>query len=601
MRLHLPFALLSLLYTTSTVLAGTYTPPASTLTTVPAPTPTNGSSIPSIDKNKDKDKDTDYDYDYDDEDEYDYEDNDDEDFDFVDDDENGDLDDDDDGYFFPPADQPCDCYVVSGPEPGYFQHHRFYDFRQSNYHERALNKTPPGPSGSPGRPVNASRVKGTADKSNRAGMAYHDSLDGTAFAKDWNVQSWDRQGSVLFPVNIANSIDNIFMVKNSTDEDDSATHLVLRTTRFENYTSTAEVEYGYDDLLHCSLRARLRLYSNEGWVSSPFESNSTVNASSCTVPGDAVFASYNTGPPEPGVCAGIFTYHSRDVESDIEILTSDPETWIRYSNQPDWDPITDLDIPGASSIVDLPVSYSTWANHRIDWFPGMSRWFLDDDLQLEKTYGVPDKPSMVVLNLWSDGGVWSGNLSVGSSVFMGVEWIEVLYNTSASNYPNFDKITRSSRRRNSDDDDDEDEPDYDDDEAEDNPEEGVEDTIDDIADDNVEEEDGYEEDEYDDEFQSDGLIGRRRINRQPVSKRRRHQKILGISKPYDEQGDDKEQEEYNNLESKKIEKRRTRKEGHTIKPKKHKGKGKVQEDKECRVICRVDDVRDIGVPEVVQE
>lgn len=32
--------------------------------------------------------------------------------------------------------------------------------------------------------------------------------------------------------------------------------------------------------------------------------------------------------------------------------------------------------------------------------------------------------------MWSDGGVWSGNMSVGSSAELQVEWIQILFNTS---------------------------------------------------------------------------------------------------------------------------------------------------------------------------
>lgn len=48
------------------------------------------------------------------------------------------------------------------------------------------------------------------------------------------------------------------------------------------------------------------------------------------------------------------------------------------------------------------------------------------------TYSVPRKPSGLVLNMWSDGGVWSGNMTVGESAELQIEWIQVLFNTSGS-------------------------------------------------------------------------------------------------------------------------------------------------------------------------
>lgn len=60
----------------------------------------------------------------------------------------------------------------------------------------------------------------------------------------------------------------------------------------------------------------------------------------------------------------------------------------------------------------------------------MSRWFIDQKFVAASNYSVPRKPSGLVLNMWSDGGVWSGNMSVGSSVELQVEWIQILFNTS---------------------------------------------------------------------------------------------------------------------------------------------------------------------------
>lgn len=32
--------------------------------------------------------------------------------------------------------------------------------------------------------------------------------------------------------------------------------------------------------------------------------------------------------------------------------------------------------------------------------------------------------------MWSDGGVWSGNMSVGDTAYMEIEWVEMAFNTS---------------------------------------------------------------------------------------------------------------------------------------------------------------------------
>ncbi|KAE8356799.1 concanavalin A-like lectin/glucanase domain-containing protein [Aspergillus coremiiformis] len=148
----------------------------------------------------------------------------------------------------------------------------------------------------------------------------------------------------------------------------------MQTTRLADRVSTAEIEFQASNILHCS--------------------------------------------------------RSKTCESDIEILTSDPPHTIHYSNQPDYDPISDKVIPGAGSRMNISVPWTAWVTHRLDWFPNISRWYTGEVLQLANSYGVPREPSTLVLNLWSDGGNWTGDLRVGESVFLGVEWIELVFNVS---------------------------------------------------------------------------------------------------------------------------------------------------------------------------
>lgn len=276
-------------------------------------------------------------------------------------------------------------------------------------------------------------------------------LEETGFLDDWAIQDWSREGSKLFPIPIRNYYENVFVLEDTTNNTTDTTYLALRTQRLHNHTSTAEIETYSHDYFRCSLRVRLRLHAGRNrqledvdededededgdgdWDErddgSEFDKDAIPSKGrnrSKLVP-----ANFRLRPPPTGAVAGIFTYHSAKVESDIEILTADPPTQVRYANQPDWDPLTDLEIPGASTVVQLPVPWTSWATHRLDWFPNMTRWYFDNTLQDEKDYHVPDKPSMLALNLWSDGGEWSGNMTIGSTVLMGIEWIEVAYNTS---------------------------------------------------------------------------------------------------------------------------------------------------------------------------
>ncbi|EFE43821.1 endo-1,3(4)-beta-glucanase, putative [Trichophyton verrucosum HKI 0517] len=349
---------------------------------------------------------------------------------------------------------PCDCYVVSGEDPGYFKHHRFYDFRnrglelaadkekhqqqqRRNITSRRLPGT--GRGGIPGHIPGSVVDFDSKGRDNEAGGApdpnadsneFHPTLAGSRFIEDWDVQNWNREGSALFPIPIRNSHHNVFIVRNSTERGDETTHMVLRTVRMENHTSTAEVQTHDTDIFHVSLRVRLRLYANSGWFYFPKEKGGNIS----TVEDDAHYflpTSYWIKGPPVGACAGVFTYYGKNDESDIEILTGDPSNLVRYANQPDWDPKTDESIPGASDEVEIAIPWTHWGDHRIDWFQDISRWYFNGEQLVSKTYGVPKHPSMLILNLWSDGGEWTGNMTVGSSVYMGVEWVEMVYNKTS--------------------------------------------------------------------------------------------------------------------------------------------------------------------------
>lgn len=129
--------------------------------------------------------------------------------------------------------------------------------------------------------------------------------------------------------------------------------------------------------------------------------------------------------------AGLFLYLDDNCESDIEILTADPTSHVRYSNQPTVDPAGNL-IDAASQDVVLPrgMAWTGWNDHRIDWLPGRSAWYVSGVSVANMTYGVPKRPSSLTLNLWSDGGVWSGEMGVGGEAGLQIQWIEMVFNTS---------------------------------------------------------------------------------------------------------------------------------------------------------------------------
>lgn len=153
------------------------------------------------------------------------------------------------------------------------------------------------------------------------------------------------------------------------------------------------------DLLHASMRIRMKVLTDEE---------------------DEV---------APGAVIGFFTYASDTQESDIEILTNNPTTRVKVTNQP-----ASSTIPGAELNATYPNStrWTEWVDYRLDWFDGSTVWYVGSDMVYSTSNSVPTVASPLVFNVWSNGGTFSGKMKVGTEVRVAVEWIEVAFNGSAS-------------------------------------------------------------------------------------------------------------------------------------------------------------------------
>ena len=177
--------------------------------------------------------------------------------------------------------------------------------------------------------------------------------------------------------------------------------LSLVTTRMADYQSTAQIQTAVGNMTHASIRIEARLL----------------------------------GPP--GACAGFFIYGNDNNESDIELLTNDTSSIFHATNHPSQDASGNI-IPGASSILPIPAngtangttngSFTDWNEWRMDWLPGLSQWFINGDLVLNKTYAVPKIPAYLGLNMWGDGGTWTGNMTVGDSATLQIRFVEIAWN-----------------------------------------------------------------------------------------------------------------------------------------------------------------------------
>lgn len=193
-----------------------------------------------------------------------------------------------------------------------------------------------------------------------------------------------------------------FEIEQSNDSSpDYDSYLTLRTARLDGFQSAAEFDSNERNFEYLSARFLARI----------------------------------TG--SPGACAGMFTYRpppqnapTQVQEIDIEILTSGPDNVVQYTNQPSVDrhgnPVPDSTVNGS-----LPSgSWGEWNVYRLDWMPNQSSWYVNGISVANVTDQVPTDPSGLFLNMWSDGGDWTGVMDVGNEAALQLQWIEVVYNTS---------------------------------------------------------------------------------------------------------------------------------------------------------------------------
>ncbi|KAJ3577377.1 hypothetical protein NPX13_g3191 [Xylaria arbuscula] len=287
------------------------------------------------------------------------------------------------------TDSRCNCYRTNTSTSHYFRNHKFFDFRSLSQYARV--------------PAPIDTAQGNADAP--VTSAYFQSPEWT---NTWAIQSWnnsammggdsDVTGSDA-TVLMVNSPNNIYIQHNDDQKPASNTYLVMRTMRHENLQSAAEIESGSYNYQYLSIRMLSRTRG------------------------------------APGAVTAMFTFRNNDTlakvqESDLEIRTDDPVQYIQYTNQPSWN--ADGNIPQATRNVTLPTKqgWSDWQYHRMDWTPGSTSWLVDGKLLSTIQFQAPKDPSQVIFNTWSDGGTWSGNMTVNSSAEMHVQWIELVYNTT---------------------------------------------------------------------------------------------------------------------------------------------------------------------------
>ncbi|CVK88496.1 related to xyloglucan endo-transglycosylase-like protein [Fusarium mangiferae] len=280
----------------------------------------------------------------------------------------------------------CECYLTNGTNSAYYSRHSFYDYRNLGDY-----------AGVPSPVQNASRKAGVTS----------DYFNSDTWDNSWSIQDWSNRGKGVSlsgdaTVLMINSPNNIYIEKNDDKDAASDTFLTMRTMRLPGFQSAAEFD-SVSTYHYVSVRMLAR------------------------VTGSA------------GACMAIFTYlggeELADVqEADIEIMTHDPKNRVQYTNQPSFTEDGD-DIPKATRNGTLPkgVEWDDWVVHRLDWTPKRSTWYANGQEVASIEYQTPKDPAQIILNAWSDGGSWSGNMSLNGAAYMQIQWIDMVYNVTKDN------------------------------------------------------------------------------------------------------------------------------------------------------------------------
>ena len=281
-------------------------------------------------------------------------------------------------------DSQCGCYLTNGNRSTYFAGHKFFDFRSLSEY-----------AGVPAVIQDANASAGADETS-----AFFTTPVWTDF---WMLGTWNNSNGARADATVlmVNSPNNIYVEANNEPDPSSQTWLTLRTQRLsDEFQTAAEIESASAKYKYLSIRMRAR----------------TIGA--------------------PGAITAMFTYRGSDTlakvqESDLEIRTSDPRNTIQYTNQPSYTDAGD-EVEQATVNVTMPggLDWTDWADHRMDWTPGMTTWYVNDAQVAQIAFQAPRDECNIILNAWSDGGKWAGNMSTYDAAYLQVQWLEVVYNST---------------------------------------------------------------------------------------------------------------------------------------------------------------------------
>ncbi|RYP69431.1 hypothetical protein DL771_006083 [Monosporascus sp. 5C6A] len=234
--------------------------------------------------------------------------------------------------------------------------------------------------------------------SNKAARETHEYFRSREFTDTFAIMNWSKEASPSAPIRMTNSFNNIYIQRNTDSNPESSTFMTMRTVRHRDFQSAAEFQTKAADYQHVAMTMRARTIGGPG----------------------AVSAMFTYWKPEGSNWEGV-------QEADLEIRTARPRNELRYTNQPSYDPDRDVERPEAFRDVTLPTVWTTWQTHRMEWTPGKVDWYVDGKFMTSISYQAPVDPAYLLWNVWSDGGLWTGEMPIFEHVEMHVQYIEIEY------------------------------------------------------------------------------------------------------------------------------------------------------------------------------
>ncbi|KAI0389509.1 glycoside hydrolase family 16 protein [Xylariaceae sp. FL0594] len=288
-------------------------------------------------------------------------------------------------------DTQCGCYLTNDTSSQYLTTHQFFDFRALAQYAHVPD------------PIVDAYDSSQADVTSEYFSAPN-------WDDVWGIQQWNNSASVEsgdVPLLMVNSPNNIYIQKNEDENASSDTFLTMRTLRYKNHQSAAEFESKSKAYHHLSVRMYARTLGDPGAIT-------------------AMFTYRDDGDPNQLTSVQ---------ESDLEIRTMDPKNKVQYTNQPSYSRQGN-DVPASTRNATTPVEadWTQWSVHRMDWTPTATTWFIDGRNVASIAFQVPRDPSQVIFNAWSDGGEWSGNMTVGGAAYLQIQWIEIVFNKTGNDH-----------------------------------------------------------------------------------------------------------------------------------------------------------------------